>query len=464
MWIGLLFAMMCVATQYEQFSPNESAAVFHEQSTPDPRHLISAYREKTIQCLVLGNYIKAPAYTVETLLLHLHSEYVRREDTQTGSWILLGMIVRLALRSGYHIDGSHFPHISLFQAEMRRRIWMVISILDVFTSAQIGLPRMIKDSQCDSGAPRNLLDEDLDENMTELRIARPDTAQTAVLYFEAKNRIIRIFGMVFDLTSSAAPCSYEEIMALDKVLHDTYNTIPQWLTMIPIAQSDMDNPEQIMRRIYIVLVFLKSRCILHRKHMLQGRTNASFSYSRMTCIEAAVQILEIQRELDQEMQIGGRLYQDRWKVGSIVKHEFLLATTILCLDLDHGMGSGARSHGSEREKVFKVLNDSYFIWLRSSESSTEAQKAIEVLRIVLEKAQSSRNMESSAPGGYDESILQRPKPINFMPSARHLRGPMVLPPRDEARLDHGDLTAALETNEASWKGGEMSWASQTTFR
>ena len=161
MWIGLLFAMMSVATLYEQFSPNEAAAPFHQQSTPDPRHIISSYREKTVQCLILGNYTKCSPYTIETLMFYLHGEYVRSEDTQVGCWVLLGIIIRLAFRMGYHIDGSHFPHMSVFNAEMRRRTWLAIYALDAFTSAQVGMPRMLRDSEYDATKPRSLLDDDL---------------------------------------------------------------------------------------------------------------------------------------------------------------------------------------------------------------------------------------------------------------------------------------------------------------
>jgi hypothetical protein len=182
MWIWLLLAMMCVAILYEQFSSNEAAALFHQESTPDPRHLISAYREKVIQCLILAKYTKGFPCTIETLILYMHAEYVRSEDTQVGCWVLLGIGIRLALRIGYHMDGSQFPRISLFNAEIRRRIWLVIFMLKVFTSAQVGLPRMLKDSQYDTTEPRNLLDDDFYESMAELPDGMPDTVQTPLQF------------------------------------------------------------------------------------------------------------------------------------------------------------------------------------------------------------------------------------------------------------------------------------------
>ena len=76
-----------------------------------------------IQCLRLGNYMKGAPHTIEALLAFLQTEYLQGEDTQHGCWQLTGVIIRVALKMGYHRDGSHFPNISVYEAEMRRRTW-----------------------------------------------------------------------------------------------------------------------------------------------------------------------------------------------------------------------------------------------------------------------------------------------------------------------------------------------------
>lgn len=154
-------------------------------------------------------------------------EYIRSNDTRLGCWILLGIVLRIAQRKGYHCEPSNFPRISPFQAEMRRRVWVVISQLDVVGSAQIGLPRMIEESQCDLAEPRNLLDEDFNANMAGLPRDRPNTFQTVTLYLTAKSRIVSIFGMICDLTTSTEPVPYVGFMRLDKMLDDAYRSIPQ---------------------------------------------------------------------------------------------------------------------------------------------------------------------------------------------------------------------------------------------
>ena len=391
MWIGLLFSLICCGTLYQQLSPSELAQPFNSQSVSDHTQAVQKYREKIVQCLVLGKYTRSIPYTIETLLFYLHVEFVRSSDTQLGCWILLGIVLRIALRMGYHREPSNFPRISPFQAEMRRRTWVVISQLDIATSAQIGLPRMIKDLHSDVSEPRNLLDEDLNPTIAELPPARPDTFKTVALYFTAKGRIVSVFGMICDLITSPKPVPYVDIMRLDKMLDDAHQSIPEWLRMRPMSQSIMDAPEAIIRRFYAAMIFHKSKCVLHRTHVLPGRTDRRYRYSRKTCLENALQILDLQQILDQETQVGGRIHQDRWKVSALLQVDFLLATTILCVDLDQGPGTSSGDSSAEetemRQRVIEALNNSHLIWLRSSNSSRDAQKAAQALRIVLGKAE-----------------------------------------------------------------------------
>ena len=63
--------------------------------------LASNYRMLTAQCLLLADYTKPVNYMIETMLLHLRCEHARSKDAEMGIWVLIGMIVRLAMRGGY---------------------------------------------------------------------------------------------------------------------------------------------------------------------------------------------------------------------------------------------------------------------------------------------------------------------------------------------------------------------------
>ena len=400
MWLGLLFSMMCLATRFQKFLEDEPRRV--DQPVQPAQGFVRIYRRKVAQCLVLGNYTKSVPFTIETLVLYFMIEHFNCEDTQVGTWILLGIIVRIAMRMGYHRDASHYPRISPFHAEMRRRSWAMIVQLDLITSSQVGLPRMIKPWQSDTAEPRNLLDDDFDEDLTELPTPRPDTDLTPMVYFLMKNKLLSVCAAISDLTASTRPSSYAEVMRIDQLLHEVRRAIPSGLQLRPISKSITDNSDIVIKRIYLALVFHNAQCVLHRKYLLPARSNTQYAYSRQSCVEGALQILKHQSTLNQETQPGGQLYRDRWKFSSLVNHYFLLAATILCLDLDHSMtdGSSTCPHGealdsARDEKVIQALHESYRIWLQSSSSSREAQKAVQALKIMLGKARKSKDTSTS---------------------------------------------------------------------
>jgi len=391
MWIGLLFAVMCLAAYYQR----ESAPM-----PSKPLDIVQVYREKTIQCLVLGKYTKCPPYAIETLLLYFHLEFIRSDDAQIKTWLLLGVIVRLALGTGYHRDASYFPKISPFQGEMRRRTWALIVQFDTLASAQAGLPRMIRESQADTAEPRNLLDEDLDPDMAAVPPSRPDTVHSPIKYIVAKNRVASVYGMISDLATSTRVPPYSEVMRLNKVFDIGYASVPSALHIFPMNQSLIDSPVIILHRLYIALLFQKAKCVLHNRYLLAGRTDPCYAFSRKTCVESALQILEYQRILHEETQVGRRLHHDQWNISSLATSGFLLATALLCVELDSIKSS---AEGPKNpidtdlgDKIIQALQNSYSIWVQLSNNSREAHKAAEVARIVLNKTQTASGTSSGA--------------------------------------------------------------------
>lgn len=175
-WIGMLFCILSLSVQFSQLSNKPLSSILAQEALRDPQDAITSYREKGVQCLVLGNYTEPGPYTVETLFLYYVSDHFRTSDAQFGSWMIFGLIVRAAMRLGYHRDASHFPKISAFKGEVQRRLWHMIVHLDLISSLQIGLPRMILENSFDTQKPRNLLDEDFDEHTIQLPPQEPTTS------------------------------------------------------------------------------------------------------------------------------------------------------------------------------------------------------------------------------------------------------------------------------------------------
>lgn len=360
--------------------------------------MIKTFRQRIVQCLILGKYIKGGPYVIETLMLYYANEHFFSKDADTGIWVLLGMIVQLAMRMGYHRDPKHFKGITPLAAEMRRRVWASVIQLDLGVAIQMGLPRLVKHWQADTEEPRNLLDSDFDENTAELPQSRPDTEITFMLYWITRTRMMSILGLITDFTADTTPYRYDEVMKMDAKLQEAKESIPAGLRWRSMAHCITDSPQIIMQKMYLDVIFYKAKIILHRKYFIHPGIQRQHGYSREACLDAALKLLDYQHILDEEMQPLGQLYQDRWRISSIVNHVFLLATSILCYYLQQNDGEAS---DTELTKIESCLRRSYDIWLRLSSSSKEARKAADALSVVLQNntTNTDSNIQPNSPVG-----------------------------------------------------------------
>ncbi|RYP65658.1 hypothetical protein DL771_008210 [Monosporascus sp. 5C6A] len=224
-WLGLLFTIMCLATQFQKFRLDPGvqtpATLSIEQ---DLQKRVETFRQKSVQCLVLGNYAKGGPYVLETLMLYIAVELFLRNDAEIGVWILLGTIVQLAMHMGYHRDPKHFKGISPFASEMRKRVWATIVELDLGISVQMGLPRLIKQWQTDTKEPSNLLDIDFNKATTDMPPSRPETDLTPMLYRLVKARMMATIGFIWDFAADTRSYTYTEVMKMDTKLQDAHTS------------------------------------------------------------------------------------------------------------------------------------------------------------------------------------------------------------------------------------------------
>lgn len=92
---------------------------------------------------------------------------MRQNQNPHALWVLTGVALRIGQRMGLHADGATLG-LSVFEAEMRRRIWWQIILLDNRTAQRAGLRDSITPNSFDTNLPANINDADLDPNMQEM--------------------------------------------------------------------------------------------------------------------------------------------------------------------------------------------------------------------------------------------------------------------------------------------------------
>lgn len=99
---------------------------------------------------------------VYCLLLLCRQVYSMDKET---NWMLAGTLLRLGVSQGLHRDPVHFPTVSAFDAEMRRRVWATILELNIQLSIDAAMPPLIDERDFDTRPPANVDDDVIDPTM-----------------------------------------------------------------------------------------------------------------------------------------------------------------------------------------------------------------------------------------------------------------------------------------------------------
>lgn len=102
---------------------------------------------------------------VYCLLLVCRQAYAMDKE---WNWMSAGTLLRQAVSQGLHRDPCNFPTISVFDGEMRRRIWATILELNVQLAIDAAMPPLLAEADYDTRPPANIDDEDIDPCITVL--------------------------------------------------------------------------------------------------------------------------------------------------------------------------------------------------------------------------------------------------------------------------------------------------------
>ena len=290
-------------------------------------------------------------------------------------------------------------------------------------SFQIGLPSMIRVGDCDTEIPSNLYDDDFDEDTKVLPPSRPSTVPTPISYMIAKAGLAFSFGKIVEYLHCIRQPPYEEVMKLDQDLREAYANVPPHLRLLSLDEAMMEPLDILMMRFNISILYNKSQCVLHRRFLDKARENTRYTHSRRTCVDSSMELLRHQAALHFESRPGKHLNNMKWYFNSLTSHDFLLAATLVCLDLCHTEeveASGRRSGdyemwGTERRtEMVNMIATSRDIWTEHKDESIAAFKASEILGVMLRKLQ-AMHAQTAARKSQNPYLFPHPTNSKFTP-------------------------------------------------
>lgn len=242
------------------------------------------------QAMAAADFLNNPTLTlVQALTIFLF--LARLHDSPRFIWMMTGIAIRMAQAIGLQRDGCHFPNLSPYEIEMRRRVWWALCMIDSRASGDQGTDLTILQENFDTRMPLNINDSDINIDtkvMPEERKGITDMTITAVScgLVEVERKMIarQKEGATSPETTSAI---FEELFSR---LDHTYlrysnpnNDITYWVGVM-IAR----------------LVAAKMTLVLYLPTIMSAPRDLSSNHQRDKLLVAAIEVAEYNHTLNSE--------------------------------------------------------------------------------------------------------------------------------------------------------------------
>lgn len=169
-------------------------------------------------------------------------------------WSLAGQILRSAMVAGLHREPSfQSASISVFDQEMRRRLWYTIVEIELQASLDRGLTPGVQSYEWDCLPPINVHDEDLDPDIQELPASRELTDPTRTSFLCLAQQTLPIRQEILTRINSVRfGLDIEMALDYDQKLREALQQLPLWKDKSSAAVAK-DQSELILYE-YIMLI------------------------------------------------------------------------------------------------------------------------------------------------------------------------------------------------------------------
>ncbi|OAG06529.1 uncharacterized protein CC84DRAFT_1259701 [Paraphaeosphaeria sporulosa] len=204
-------------------------------------------------------------------------------------WVPGGRLLRGAMHLGLHRDPSHIGKMSVFHAEMRRRLWATILEMTVQSSLDMGMPPMISPDDYDTLPPSNVNDEELTEVGTVPLQPKPlkefTQCSMQIAFYETLPLRLEICRLINSLRFTL---SYDEALKLGAEMLASCREKLIFLQSF-VGSSSPHAPNIFQVKLFDTLTRRFFLC-LHRPFYVRSAHDPKFYYSRKVCLDASLMI------------------------------------------------------------------------------------------------------------------------------------------------------------------------------
>jgi hypothetical protein len=207
------------------------------------------------------------------------------------AWISAGSLLRTAMHLGLHRDPDNQPNMSVFDAEMRRRLWASILEIVLQSSLDSGAPPLLTLSDFDTRPPSNYDDEQLAENAKFPSIPRPPSAftQTTVQIALLRSFPVRL-AIAHYVNHFRSSATFEETLKWNNELtnacralsatfqpfYDPAGILPKRLSLFQLRLA-----EHMVHRFFLALNY---------PWLWSAHNNPTYYFARKMCVETSLKL------------------------------------------------------------------------------------------------------------------------------------------------------------------------------
>ncbi|KAJ9609683.1 hypothetical protein H2200_006011 [Cladophialophora chaetospira] len=248
-------------------------------------------------------------------------------------WTVSGQLLRQAMSSGFHREPTFLSkNISVFDQEMRRRLWFTIVELDLQVSIDRGMGASIGPFDWDTLPPLNLHDEDLDESTETLPPARPisEFTRTSFLCLAQQHLSLRL-DIVARMNSIRGGLESDTAIELDQKIRQILDTLPAW----------KDDAAKVMSKDLSELLLYEFLLLIHQPFATQTDGQAQHFYSRAARRSAALSTMKIFTSLRSSSgKTMCHLRDDLYRACLATCHDIIVFNSKDALMQDRGIAVG----------------------------------------------------------------------------------------------------------------------------
>ncbi|KAM0665158.1 hypothetical protein ACQRIU_005419 [Beauveria bassiana] len=368
-----LLAVLSTASRFE----TKSKGILHERTDGVHNPTSCALVRSWLDSLKGKQRVEFESLQVEVLLLHAQRMVTQRTNEL---WAQVGYIVRNAMSMGLHRDPLEFgPRMTVFQGELRRRLWFTIMDIDVHLSIALNMPTSMREGDFTCRPPRNLDDAELFEGMGELPPSKPidQITDNQLQVYGAMTLPVRM-KVAYLVNNIDSIRDYQEVldvgMKLDRFLEDINYLFPRQGIL-----NDTQKSKMWRSRVILDMHARRPLLALYRS-LAMGAPDAPSQITRAH-LRSSMVILKYLDEIDPRQpyfEIITAMYHQ------MLKHDITQAALSVCYYIQAAHRSSENMMGSYQRQSPEWGGDDYPLYKPESLSIWSPERMIGTVEKALE--------------------------------------------------------------------------------